>query len=312
MKKTTNKKQERGVKMYEMLAFFMGLAILIGFWLYKSLRIVGASEAAIITTFGKPEKAVGSGLAFAPYPFCGLIVFPTTREELEFDTKILTKKDRGHSAVNVRVHLSLRFRYPARENAELPHLLHTVKVISSLDRKYLTSLFMEPVVDLVEEVCQGFNWERLYHDRNKFNQEMVNELNSLAPDNILVESQIVDVNVLLTNLELPPELEAAISKPESATLESEAEAIKIRKIAAANADAKRLDAAAEKKRVEDVYSAIHGGSKVTKEDGRAIRQMEAFEEAAKGESNMIISVPELSEFASAATGLAKKLVKTSK
>lgn len=300
--------------MYETLAFFMGLAILIGFWLYKSLRIIGASEAAVITSFGKPEKAVGSGLVFVPYPFCNLIIFPTTREELEFDTKVLTKKDRGHSAVNVKVHLSLRFRYPTRTD-ELPQLLDTVKVISSLDHDYLISLFMEPVVDLVEEVCQGFNWERLYHDRNNFNQKMEEELLSLTPDNILVETKIQGRNVLLTNLELPPELEAAISKPETATLESEAEAIKIRKVAAANADAKRLDAAAESKRVEDVYKAILGldpDTKIDKADGRAIRQMEALERAAQGESNMIISIPELSEFASAGAKLAQKLTKPSK
>ncbi len=279
--------------MSEATAFILGLAVLIGFWLYKSVRVVKAAEAGVVTTFGKPEKAVESGLIFIPFPLCDLIVFPTSKQELEFNTRILTKKDKGHSAVNVTVHLSLRFRYPTRMRPmELPLLLKTVKIINSLESEYLHSLFMEPVVDLVEDVCQEFDWERLYHDRKEFNTDIKDRLDNLLKNdrhNILVESQIRNVSILLTNLELPQELEAAISKPESASLEADAEAIKVRKVAAAKADAKRMDAQAEKERVDEVYSSILGKKHWTPAEGAAIRGIEGREEMAKGDGVYIVS-----------------------
>lgn len=286
------------------------LLIAVSLWLIFSFKTVKENEVAIVTRFSEPRRVVESGLRFVPFMISDLVRYSTNIQEYEFPAVgVLTAQKDGHSSVKMTGDLSVRFVFPADQSL----VTSTVKSFPR-DEEVIESLLKEAALDIVEGVAFEYHWVDLYHNTKKFNgdiKDVIEELYIDDPENVIVQAGLQKVKIMFINPSLPEELEQAIHKPEAATLTGEAERIKKVKESEGQKEADQNKADAEEYRVNKVYRAILGkqaGENISDEDGKAIRQLEAFEQAAQGESNMILSVPELAEFAKHATGATKRII----
>lgn len=283
------------------MLILLGFLILVVTYFLCGITIIGPNEMGVKVFFGSPRKVIHSGLHFIFPVIERVIRFTTAQEEIELgETKIITAADNDHAAAMVRVSLSFRFRWPTDDG-----LIESVRTFRNFGRDYLKTMLSEAVVDIAEAVGGRMNWRELFRNKQTFEQEVQAEIAKLPAESIIKAGRLQNPRILLVQVLLPDDLEKAITAPEVAKLSAAG------KVAEAKGDkeAAILRGKGEAKRIQEVYTAIAGPD--YKKVGADLRKIEAIEKLASGPSNVIISVPEISEILATARPLLDRLLSKS-
>lgn len=280
---------------------FFGILILIGGYVACSFTEVKQNERVLRCLFGKAISMANPGLAFTPLGLITLVKFPTKRQELQFETTIMTQEERDddnkliHSATEATVKLSFRWQWPSTYRG----MVDAYEMLGDpADREHLHDLLEEPVVDGAETAAATMSWRQLYERRQAFTNAATGHIAGLR---LITGSGLNRPRVILTEVILDEELTKALIKPEIAAREAEATANKAR----GEAEATRTKAEAEADRVGAVYAAIAGDDYQDK--GADLRKVEAMEKLAEGPGNVVISLPEVSEALTSAKPIIDRL-----
>lgn len=202
------------------------LSILLVFavWLLLGFKIIRENENAVVVFLGKPRRTVTSGLVHTWWPFEYVRKFTTELMELEFRragiiTKAAEFEQQTYGAANICLDTTMYFRWPTGDN-----LLETVKIVGNPENKdTVRDFFEETVLDAYRSEGGRVTWREITQDRKTFSDDVTAALID-EPSDPLNQARIPQesVRLVIKHLELPKNLEEAITKPEVARMEGEA------------------------------------------------------------------------------------------
>jgi regulator of protease activity HflC (stomatin/prohibitin superfamily) len=280
------------------MLIFLGLSILVVTYFLCGITIIDPNEMGVKVFLGSPRKVIHSGFHFV-FPLIERVIrFTTAQEEIELgETKIITAADDNHASAMVKVSLSFRFRWPTDDD-----LIESVRTFRNFGRDYLKTMLSEAVVDIAEAVGGRMNWRELFRDKQGFEQAVQAEIANLPAESIIRTGRLRNPRILLVQVILPDDLEKAITVPEVRKLEAKGEVAK----AEGEKKATILRGEGDAERIKKVYEAIAGPN--YQKVGVDLRKVEAIEKLASGPSNVVVSIPEVSEALATAKPLLDKLI----
>jgi regulator of protease activity HflC (stomatin/prohibitin superfamily) len=280
------------------MLILLGLLILVAVYLICGITVIGPNEMGVKVFLGRPQGVVQSGFTFV-WPFLGRVIkFTTAQEEIELnEIKIITAADNDHASAMVRVSLSFRFRWPTDDD-----LIESVRAFRNFGHDYLKTMLSEAVVNIAEAVGGRMNWKELFRDKQVFEQAVRAEMVNLPNELIIHAGRLQNPRIFLVQVILPDDLEKVITLPEVRKLEAQGEVKK----AEGDKKAATLRGDGEASRIKRVYTAVAGPD--YQRVGVDLRKVEAIEKLATGPSNVVVSVPEVSEALATAKPLLDRLL----
>lgn len=282
------------------------LIVVCGYIVLFCLHVVRETERAVKVTLGNPVSVLESGLCFVFFPFQYLRRFSTEMIELGFrECHVVTKKDPKTECEQVRIGVesTLYFRWPCSD--ELVKVLRAIPNAEDIEK--VKNLFEETVLDAVRSRGAEYTWKEMVGDRKGFAADVKRSLFN-DPDDPLVQAGIGEgtTRIVIQRVTLPEGLEGAISAPEIARLNAEADVKKAegeRKAIGLKGEGER-SAIKSRGRAEAEVRKILFDAIGKDPDRLVLEQLLTLREMAKGTSNTIF-VP--SEVASALAGIRKTL-----
>jgi regulator of protease activity HflC (stomatin/prohibitin superfamily) len=199
------------------------LAIAIALFLL-GFTIIKENETGAVVRLGKPARVIKSGLKWIFWPLEKVILFPTSLIQLEFRLAgIITEQGEyngtKYGQANIGIEPALYFRWPENNN-----LLETVKIVATPENiSSLNDLFEETILNAFRSAGGAVTWREIVKDRKEFSAKVLEALINDASDPIN-QARIPreNINLVIKHVNLPEELEEAITKPEIARMEKEA------------------------------------------------------------------------------------------
>lgn len=200
---------------------FLGIFAL---WVIKSIKIIGPKEMAVLVTLGKPTAVLDSGLNFVPYLICSLLKFSTKMFNFDYPAKEIITKAKRYKGVKYGVQVitvdSVAYvRFPRGKDKKL---IEIVRSDVPTEEKALKDWTEEVIIAVIRLVLGQKTWKECTEETDKLKEEIENVFRKA--DGVLLKAgfKADDLRIVIKEIRLSKELEAALMAPEKKRLEKDA------------------------------------------------------------------------------------------
>lgn len=225
---------------------------IVAFLVVFSFRVIGPTEMAVIVRLGSPVGVVGSGPLFRLRGLYRIVLYPTQQYSLDFHSQeVITKRDpykqwvkegegsweepmprdrdelETYEAAVIQVDTTVYMRWPKPGEFRLdsqgqstgePALIAAYRSAPSPDvADVLTEFFNDAVVSRVRAVIGEITWRAAIENRDWIRDNVTKRLLK-EEGSPFFEAAITNVSLVMEEIQLPRELERALTVPQEELL----------------------------------------------------------------------------------------------
>lgn len=187
-------------------------------YLILSVRIIGPTETGIVVRLGKPVAVKKSGICFFLRVIYKIVIYPTQMYNILIpETDVITKKGEfegeEYEAATLNVDAVFYFRWPQDEK-----LIDSYRTAPPPDDPdVLGDHFEEAVQGLMREEGAEITWRQFIENRRNIAQTITKSLkeDKMSPFRL---ASISEIFFVIRGVALPPELQEALSMPQTEQL----------------------------------------------------------------------------------------------